>query len=292
MTMPDLENFHIKRSSHPVHYVYVHHSIVSSHMIYRAEAFDHFDTIFCVGRHHEAETRQREQQCGLPAKDLFAHGYGRLDSILARASAQHEAANQTKDRPLRLLLAPSWGEHGVLETCGPALVDILLEAGFHLTVRPHPQTGLLSPGAIAKLRHRYGRHPAFELEQDIASEESLFASDIMISDWSGAAMDFAFGLERPVLFIDVPRKMRNPDYQSLGIEPLEARVRREIGDILSVDRLGEAPERIRTLNDNRPKMRERIRASRRDWVFNVGESGARGAAELASIARGVTHSPK
>ena len=33
----------------------------------------------------------------------------------------------------------------------------------------------------------------------------------MVSDWSGVAMEFAFGLERPVLFIDVPRKTNNPE---------------------------------------------------------------------------------
>lgn len=291
MTMPDIETFHIKRSVNAVHYVYVHHSMVSSHMIYRAQAFDNFDTIFCVGPHHVEEIRAREQQYGLPAKQFFEHGYGRLDSILARAAAD-QSHDRTNDRPLRVLLAPSWGPHGVLETEGVALVDILLRAGFHLTVRPHPQTGFLSPGVISELRGLYGQHTAFVLEQDIASEDSLFASDIMISDWSGAAMEFAFGLERPVLFIDVPRKMRNPDYQTLGIEPLEARVRREIGDVLGVDKLEEAPERIRKLTQNRQKMREQIRASRQQSVFNLGESGARGAAELASIARSVTHSAK
>ncbi len=298
MTMPDMETFHIKRSVNAVHYVYVHHSLISTHMVYLPEAFDNFETIFCVGPHHVEEIRAREQQFGLPAKQLFEHGYGRLDSILARASARaaapdqatNQTSDQTNDRPLRVLLAPSWGPHGLLETQGAALAGILLQAGFHLTVRPHPQTELLSPGVISELRGLYGQHAAFELEQDIASEDSLFASDIMISDWSGAAMEFAFGLERPVLFIDVPRKMRNPDYQALGIEPLEARVRHEIGDILSVDKLEEAPERIRKLTEIRQEIRARIRASRRRWVYNLGQSGARGAAELASIARNIAHS--
>ena len=40
MTMPDLHNYQIKRSSHKVHYVYVQHSLVSLHCIYRHGAFD------------------------------------------------------------------------------------------------------------------------------------------------------------------------------------------------------------------------------------------------------------
>src|SRR5690554_6502025 len=60
MTMPDLQTFHIKRSPHPVKYVYLHHSLVSTHMVYRPAAFDHFDAILCAGPHHQAETRARE----------------------------------------------------------------------------------------------------------------------------------------------------------------------------------------------------------------------------------------
>ncbi len=53
MTMPDLETFHIKRSKiYPVHYVYIFHSMISTHLGYRKEAFDHFDSIFCVGNYH------------------------------------------------------------------------------------------------------------------------------------------------------------------------------------------------------------------------------------------------
>ena len=47
MTMPDLNNFQVKRSHHSVHYVYLQHSLASLHMIYRNGAFNHYDTI-CI----------------------------------------------------------------------------------------------------------------------------------------------------------------------------------------------------------------------------------------------------
>lgn len=40
MTLPDLNQFHIKRSVNPVHYIYVFHSLVSTHMAYLSGAFD------------------------------------------------------------------------------------------------------------------------------------------------------------------------------------------------------------------------------------------------------------
>jgi hypothetical protein len=79
----------------------------------------------------------------------------------------------------------------------------------------------------------------------------------MISDWSGAALDCAFGLECPVLFIDIPRKMNNRDWQELRINPLEAHIRDEIGTIISVEDLSDAPALAR-IPPGRP---ERTRAS-------------------------------
>ena len=38
-TMPDLENFNLKRSRNNVHYIYVQHSLVSLHCVYRQRAF-------------------------------------------------------------------------------------------------------------------------------------------------------------------------------------------------------------------------------------------------------------
>ena len=66
MTMPDLNTFHIKTSVFPVHYIYVHHSMVSTHMVYRTGAFNHFTSILCVGPHHVSEIRAREKQLNLP----------------------------------------------------------------------------------------------------------------------------------------------------------------------------------------------------------------------------------
>ena len=81
MTMPDLGTLYVKRSAHVGHYAYIHHSPVSMHMIYREDAFDHFDSILCVGPHHPVEVRERESLAGLPAKQLFEHGYGPFDAL-------------------------------------------------------------------------------------------------------------------------------------------------------------------------------------------------------------------
>src|SRR6478609_823185 len=67
-------------------YVYVFHSMASTHMIYEPDGFDHYDTVLTVGPFMEPELRKREELAGLPAKEIVPHGYGRLDTIRRQAA--------------------------------------------------------------------------------------------------------------------------------------------------------------------------------------------------------------
>jgi YidC/Oxa1 family membrane protein insertase len=126
--------------------------------------------------------------------------------------------------------------------------------------------------------------PNFELELDIASQDSLQRSDLMISDWSGAALEYAFGLERPVLFVDVARKVNNPDYEQLGIEPLEVSVRERIGRVVDPSRLDAVPAAVEALVSDASGYRQQIRETRAQTVHNVGTSGRVAAEFIASKA--------
>lgn len=284
MTMPDLESFHIKRSKQaPVHYVYVFHSIVSTHMIYRREAFDHFDTVLCAGPHHVREIRAAEERYGLPPKRLVEHGYGRLDALLAERPRERE---RRPGAPAHVLVAPSWGPEGLLETRADELLDALLGAGSRVTVRPHPMTSRRQPRTVAALRERAAREPALAVDTDMSSRASLLASDVMVSDWSGAALEYAFGLERPVVFVDLPRKVNNERYEELGIAPVEVRLREEIGALVAPDALERLPAVLASLLAEPERFVERVRAARERHVFHVGRSGQVGADEVVALADG------
>jgi YidC/Oxa1 family membrane protein insertase len=280
-TTPDLETYYLKRSPHGVHYVYLHHSLVSTHMVYRPAAFDHFDTIFCGGPHHREETRAREKQAGLSSKRLVAHGYGRLDAILAARSGG--PLTPGPGEPRQVLVAPSWGDDALLERHGTAAIAPLLDAGLRVVVRPHPRTLKLRPQVLAEITGAFGQHPAFRLDTDADSWQSLATSDLMVSDWSGAALEFALGLERPVLFVDVPRKCLNPAYGALGIEPLEVRIRDEIGQVVAPDRLGELGALAVGMCQQGERWQTALREARVRWVYNPGHSGAAAADHLLSL---------
>ncbi|MEX1198753.1 MAG: CDP-glycerol glycerophosphotransferase family protein [Pseudohongiellaceae bacterium] len=271
MTLPDLHSYQLKRSPHGVYYVYLHHSMVSTHMIYRAAAFDHFDAVLCTGPHHVEEIRTREQQQGLPDKQLVEHGYGRLDGILAQEARGPVVRSETESP--QVLVAPTWGDNALLERHGVDAVRPLLEAGLRVVLRPHPRTCQRAAAVIDAIVDEVGAQEGFTLDMDTDGRDSLLGSDLMISDWSGAALEFALGLERPVLFVDVPRKVNNPDYEALGIEPLEARIREQVGRVVAPDDLAALGERCREVLAEPQRWRQCVVEARHQWVFHPGDSG-------------------
>lgn len=277
----DLGNLELKRSIHPVHYIYVFHSLVSTHMADRADSFDHYDTILCAGPHQVREIRRREALHDLAPKRLLPHGYARIEELLA---ARREPA-VAPGTGVHVLVAPSWGPQTILPICGPELVRVLLDAGFRVTLRPHFQTRWSAPAVIDDVAHAYRDHPRFTLVEAMGERESLFDAHVMVTDWSGAAHDFGLGLEKPVLFIDLPPKSRNGTWRELGLEPFEMAVREQLGAILAPDRLTEAPGVIHQLVADPAGVRARAAALREASVFNLGRSGVAGAVAIAAIAR-------
>jgi YidC/Oxa1 family membrane protein insertase len=234
-----------------------------------------------VGPHQGAEIRRREELKGLPPKHLFAHGYPRLERLVEAGAASRPRISSD---PVTVLLAPTWGEHSILHVCGEPLIAALLDAGLRVILRPHYQTALLAPRVVESLTARFGKDPRFRHVDRMGETDSLLESDLLICDWSAMAIEYALGLGKPVLFVDVPPRVRNPKYADLGIEPMEMRIRRELGTVLPLARVADAPAYAADLLREAPAFRERMAALREAWVFNFGRSVEVGAREIARIA--------
>ena len=288
LSTPDLGNMHVRRSQRPVHYAYIHHSMVSSHMIYRTGAFDNFDSILCVGPHQIEETRQWEKEYRLKPKQLFEHGYAPLDDILANKPDNYTPPVSPTDT--KVIIAPSWGPQGLLETVGEQVVENLMKAGYKVIVRPHPRTRQFNPKKINSIAKRFGNSTAFSMEESITGFAGYLASDILISDWSGAALEFAFGLERPVLFIDLPPKVNNPEYERIKATPLEIFIRNKIGVVIDPNSLEKISEFVENAVKNYSSFIPSIREARAEWIFNVGNSTEKGAQIIFDLHRNMSKS--
>jgi hypothetical protein len=268
LTLPDLGSFHLKRSVHPVHYAYVFHSLNSTHTSYRERAFDAYDTLFCSGPHHVAEIRRREEKNGLAPKQLVQHGSSRLDALL------HQAAGSPGGTNREVVVAPSWGSCSLIESpTGIDLVAQLLSANYRVTLRLHPMTTRRLPELVVRLRERFREVPGFSLETDVTTNDSWLRSCAMITDWSGAASEYAFGLQRPVIYVETEQKINNPAWANLGCRPFEDFIRAELGRILPVGSIRDVPRVLeQELGERQDTRRATVLAARDRWVYNVGSS--------------------
>ena len=287
MTMPDLETFHIKRSKvYPVHYVYIFHSLNSTQRAYTNTAFDNFDTIFCTGNYQIIEIQEREKKSNLAKKKLVKHGYGRLDILINEVQSTNVRKNASNNKVV--LIAPTWGPNGLIETKGQEIVHILLDSGFNVILRPHPMTIKKSNNIIQKIEKEFKDNLNFKLETDIRNTESLFLCDCMISDWSGVAIEYAFVFEKPIFYIDTPQKINNPEHHQIGLVPLEEKIRLQIGEVLSLSQLSLMPSKINQLLQSQNKFKEKIQKIKEETVFNIGNSGEQGAKYLLELEKSLT----
>ena len=284
MTMPDLGSYHIKRSKEfPVHYIYTFHSMNSTHMEFQKGAFDEFDSIFCAGPYQVQELRATEQLYNLKRKNLVECGYGLLDKLIKLRSSFLGKKKLLKNNKKNILIAPSWGKQNLLESMGIELVKTLLDAGYHVTVRPHPMTAKKSPKTIKQIKERFEKNPDFLLDTNTSSFEQLFSSYALITDWSGIGYEYAFVCERPVIYIDVPKKSHNKEYEKIGLVPFEISIRDKIGEVVSVQNIENIPKRIEFLYAHINDFENKIQKIRDDAIFNIGESGKVTANEIIRI---------
>lgn len=275
MTMPDIENFHIKRSyvRKDIEYVYVPHCIDSINMTMRTGAVDHYDSVLCVGKHQKEEITNTEAVYGLPHKTLVEWGYTLLDEMRAQyAASAHE------DKPgKKILIAPSWQKDNIVDSCLEEILDTLKGRGYQITVRPHPQEVRLKQAYMEQLEAKYAADRDVEIQTDFSSNSTVFESDLLITDWSGITYEYAFTTLRPVLFIDTPMKVMNPEYEKINTPPINIWMREVIGAVVKPDELEKLPEAVERLLSGRDEYRERIDRFVHEYVYNLGNSGEVGA---------------
>ena len=160
---------------------------------------------------------------------------------------------------------------------------MLLDSGFDVILRPHPMTVKKSNKIIQKIKEEFKDNSNFKLEIDIRNTESFFLCDCMISDWSGVAIEYAFAFEKPVLYVDTPQKINNPECYQIDLAPLEKKIRSQIGEVLSLSQLSLLPSKINQFLVSQNKFKEKIEKIREETIFNIGNSAKQGAKYLLEL---------
>ena len=269
MTMPDLQNFHIKRSyvRKDVEYVYVPHGLDSLNLTMRTGSVDHYDAVLCVGPNQKEEIKKTEEVYNLPPKKLVECGYMLLDDMRAGFSEKADCSEQ----PV-ILIAPSWQEANIMDSCIDELLTSLQYTGYHIVVRPHPQYVKHREAQLNDLKARYAGTPQVEIQTNFASNSTVFQADLLITDWSGIAYEYAYTTCRPVLFVNTPMKVMNPEYERIGVVPINISIRKEIGREIEPEDAGQANIVVEEMVARRGEYQERIRKLACQNVYNLGQS--------------------
>lgn len=274
MTMPDLENYHIKRSyiRDDIEYVFVQHGMGSNNMGMRKGCMDHFDTIFCAGPHQVSEVKETEEVYGLPPKNLIEVGYPLIDEIRENYAMMQHTENKQK----KILIAPSWQKDNIIDSCLEELLDALKDRDYEIIVRPHPQEVRLKAEYMEALKQKYSSDHV-TIQTDFTSNNPILEADLLITDWSGISWEYAFTTLRPILFIDTPMKVENPEYQKIATVPLNILLRDKLGKSLKTDQLDKAAETVDYLLTQKEQYRKEIDALAHEYIYNLGTSAKIGA---------------
>jgi len=279
LSTPDLNKFQLKRSRNKCHYIYTHHSLVSHHMAYRKGAFDNYDTILCAGPHHYREIRAIENKYNLTKKYLIKFGYALFDNI--KIIKYKDILTSRKN--IHVVIAPSWGVNSIFEKIGIELVSLLIKEKFKITLRPHPETIRQNSKNYNNLKSQFSDNKLISFDEIPSSFKTFSTSTLLITDYSGTSFEYAFGYLKPVLFIDLPKKINNNDFESIKHIPIEISSRSKIGKIIKTTNLSSVSHEIKNLLNIKYTLQ--LKKERKKYLYNYGKASKNGVGEIIKLFR-------
>ena len=178
--------------------------------------------------------------------------------------AQHDdqhGIHHDIEKKYTILLAPSWGKSGMLSRFGADILKALKDTGYHIIVRPHPQSFTAEKKMLDELMAEFPDSEDFEWNRDNDNFEVLKKSDLMISDFSGVIFDFALVFGKPVMCTKTDFDLNPYDASWLEEEPWTFSAFPKLGHILTEEGISDIKSLINDSieSDEYKKSREEVR---------------------------------
>ncbi len=258
---PSLDVFQWKRSKNVDYYIHVQHGANDISM-YRMFGTDHFDALPLSGEYQVKQVRQLEKMRGIKERETPLVGIPYMDEMKKRL----EAAGDVGPHEKTVLLAPSWGKSGILSRFGEKLIDALIDTGYKIIVRPHPQSLITEKDMMDRLMSKYTDESKVIWNRDNDNFEVLRQADILISDFSGIIFDFTLVFDKPLIYTDTKYDIGPYDAYWIDEKPWTFRILPELGLELNEENVSNVKNLIdRCLEDpSFAKGRDKARAE--TWV--------------------------
>ena len=267
-TTPSIDVFQWKRSKDVDWYVHVLHSAGDVTM-YRLFGIDYYDAILTSGKFQEDEVRALEKMRNLPAKELYRAGIPYMDEMLKRAKTYERKQGNVPT----VLLAPTWGEYGLLNRYGEELIRSLVDTGYNIVIRPHPQSFTADKDIIDGLMSKFPESDKLHWNRDNDNFEALADSDIMISDFSAVNFDYAFVFDKPLIYSNTGFTKNLYDAWRFEEDPWNVATPRRIGIELTKENIPNLKQIIDDSIGNTSLDEARNEAKNETWC-NIGSSAA------------------
>lgn len=285
-TTPGLDVYQWKRSKHPCHYVHIFHTVDDT-LAYRMFGMDYYDSILLTGQFQEQYIRRLEKMRNLPAKRLPVVGSNLLDSLKAKYDEHMKTTSDSAKEPSdvrTVLLAPSWGESSILNRYGEKILQSLVNTGYKIIVRPHPQSEVSDPDMLRRLRKMFPDNNQVIWDSNSDNFDSLNRADIMITDFSGIIFDYTLVFDKPVIYADTSFDSAPYDAAWFDEELWRFRVLRSLGVQLKEDDFDNMKSIIDGVIEDDRYSTGRANVCKEAWE-HVGESAARTVDYLTEVIR-------
>ncbi|MBQ7827223.1 MAG: CDP-glycerol glycerophosphotransferase family protein [Clostridia bacterium] len=268
-TTPGLDVYQWKRAKDVDCYVHIPHA-ASEISLYRMFGIDYYDAILLSGEYQAKDIRNLEALRSLPEKEIEMIGIPYMDEMAKRLASVGPAP----DHPRTVLVAPSWGQSAIFSVYGGKILDVLLKTGYHIIVRPHPQSFTSEKELFDKLMKQYPESDQLEWNRDRDNFEVLRRSDILISDFSGVILDFTLIYDKPVIYTDPKFDVSLYDAWWLDTPLWTTSALPRLGVQLTEENMENLKELIDTCIDD-PKYAESRREVKTETWMHQGEGAVR-----------------
>ena len=268
-TTPGLDVYQWKRSKKVKWYAHVLHA-ANDTTAYRMFGLDYYDAVLLSGEYQIAQQRELERLRNLPAKELPIIGLTYMDELHKRCKITPRVTSDT----VTVLLAPSWGINSIFNRYGTKVIDALLETGYHVIIRPHPQSFTSEKDMLDKLMSQYPDSKQLEWNSDNDNFDVLNRSDILISDFSGVIFDFSLVFDKPILYTDTEYDKAPYDACWLEDEMWTFKTLHKIGQKLTEDNIPHIKELIDSCLEDTKFTQAREEARNETWQ-NIDEATVR-----------------
>ncbi len=268
-TTPGLDVYQWKRSKNVDYYVHIRHD-VEDPVGYRMFGCDFYDSILLSGAYQEYYIRLLEKKRNEEAKETSVVGCPYMDVMKERLATLPAVKNE---KPV-ILLAPSWGASAILKKYGSEILDALIETGYKIIVRPHPQSYTSEKEMIEPLIQKYKENENFHWNRDNDNFEVLRNADVLITDFSGIIFDYSLIFDKPIIYADTSYDSSPYDSAWLDEELWRFKVLPDLGVKLEKNDFKNLKAIIDNLMQNKSFQKGREKIRNEAWEFQ-GEGAKR-----------------